>query len=500
MFSKIKNEVSFPEFMEFVNIISIYKGKGQKIDLQNERGIFIINVLKSILMKMVWNDVYPILDKNMSDSNVGGRRDRNIRNHLFVVNGVINDVINGKADSIDIQIIDYRQWFDSMWLAESINDLYESGIQDDKLAIIFAANEHNQVAVKTPIGMTERVAVEKIVMQGEVTGPGQCSNQIDTYGKECLEDSKLLYNYKGNLGIPPLGMVDDVLAISRCGSDSVAMNAFLNQKTNIKKLQYGPDKCHQLHVGKEKSLCPDLFIDHWKLVKKDELETGISNLTDLLDYEHQIESLNDDKYLGDIISVDGMNTKNIAAKIAKATGITRNIKSILEDMCLGPYFFEVALVLRNSLFLNGILTNLEVSYGLTEDEITKLEQMDEALIRAMLECPVSVPREMLYLEMGVTPIRYILMSRRLTFYKYILSQPEDALIRKFYQTQCAKPTKNDWCQTVQSNLETLKLSNSESEVRLMSKYLFKKAVNTAIRQEVFKYLQQKKAHTAKFYT
>ena len=40
----------------------------------------------------------------------------------------------------------------------------------------------------------------------------------------------------------------------------------------------------------------------------------------------------------------------------------------------------------------------------------------------------------------------------------ILSQPENALIRKFYQSQCAKPTKNDWCLTVQSNLETLRLS------------------------------------------
>jgi hypothetical protein len=43
----------------------------------------------------------------------------------------------------------------------------------------------------------------------------------------------------------------------------------------------------------------------------------------------------------------------------------------------------------------------------------------------------------------------------------ILSQPENALIRKFYQSQCAKPTKNDWCLTVQSNLETLRLSYSE---------------------------------------
>ena len=68
------------------------------------------------------------------------------------------------------------------------------------------------------------------------------------------------------------------MAVSHCGSDSVAMNAFLNQKTNIKRLQYGPDKCHQLHVGKEKSLCPELYIDNWKLAKKDDMKIGIDNL------------------------------------------------------------------------------------------------------------------------------------------------------------------------------------------------------------------------------
>ena len=98
------------------------------MDLQNDRGIFIINVIKSILMKVVWSEVYDTLDKNMSDSNVGGRKDKNIRNHVFIINGIINDVINGKAEPIDIEIIDYRQCFDSMWLSESINDLFESGI------------------------------------------------------------------------------------------------------------------------------------------------------------------------------------------------------------------------------------------------------------------------------------------------------------------------------------------------------------------------------------
>ena len=175
-------------------------------------------------------------------------------------------------------------------------------------------------------------------------------------------------------------MVDDVVAVSRCGVESVEMNAFLNQKTNIKRLQYGPDKCHQLHVGKENILCPELRIDQWKLVKSDELLTGINNLEDVLGDPHKIENVYEDKYLGDVISVDGKNTKNIAAKVAKATGILKQVKDMLEAMCLGPFYFEVALILRNSLFLNGILTNLEASYGLSDTEIEQLEKIDEDLL------------------------------------------------------------------------------------------------------------------------
>ena len=67
---------------------------------------------------------------------------------------------------------------------------------------------------------------------------------IDTFGKECLKENKLLYMYKDDLGVPPLAMVDDVLAISKCGVESVEMNAYINQKTNIKRLQFGPDKCY----------------------------------------------------------------------------------------------------------------------------------------------------------------------------------------------------------------------------------------------------------------
>ena len=173
----------------------------------------------------------------MSDSNVGVLINKNIRNHLFVINGIINDVVTKKQEAIDIQILDYKQCYDSLWLQESINDLWDTGVNDDKLALIAKANETVKVAVKTPFGLTDRVAMDEIVMQGEIFGPLCCSATIDTFGKKCVQEKKNLYYYKDKVEIPPLAMIDDLLCLTKCGVKSVQMNAFINAKSNIKKFQ-----------------------------------------------------------------------------------------------------------------------------------------------------------------------------------------------------------------------------------------------------------------------
>ena len=44
-------------------------------------------------------------------------------------------------------------------------------------------------------------------------------------------------------------MVDDILAVSESGHKTSKLNGYLNAKTAIKKLQFGPDKCHVMHIG-----------------------------------------------------------------------------------------------------------------------------------------------------------------------------------------------------------------------------------------------------------
>ena len=157
-----------------------------------------------------------------------------------------------------------------------------------------------------------------------------------------------------------------------------------------------------------------------------------------------LEESETEKYLGDLISKDGKNEKNIKARKDKGQGIVDQIMSILESTVFGPFQFEVALTLRASLLLNGILTNSEAWYGLRTADIENLEQIDEQLLRRILEVGSGCPKEMLYLDTGTMPIRFIITYRRIMFLHYILNEDQESLICRFYKAQVKNPTINDW--------------------------------------------------------
>ena len=78
-----------PDFLTFTDIKGIYKLRGEK----------------SIIEKLVYKVTYETIDNQMSYSNVGGRRSRNIRDNLFVIYATIIEAIRNKKD-INIQFYD----------------------------------------------------------------------------------------------------------------------------------------------------------------------------------------------------------------------------------------------------------------------------------------------------------------------------------------------------------------------------------------------------------
>ena len=106
MCNQIKNQQVFPEALSKCNVTSLYKNKGSKKDFSNYRGIFRVTIIRSILDKLIYNDEYESIDKNLTDSNVGARRNRNIRDNIFVMNAILHNVRRRKLKGTDVQIFD----------------------------------------------------------------------------------------------------------------------------------------------------------------------------------------------------------------------------------------------------------------------------------------------------------------------------------------------------------------------------------------------------------
>jgi hypothetical protein len=101
--------------------------------------------------------------------------------------------------------------------------------------------------------------------------------------------------------------------------------------------------------------------------------------------------------------------------VAKGTGIVNRIMTILEGIPFGKFYFEVAVILRNSLLVSSMLCNSESWYNVTKPELDLLETVDVQLLRNILKAPKSTPKEMLYLELGCIPLRELIRKRRISF-------------------------------------------------------------------------------------
>ena len=68
LMNKIKETQVFPEALEMCNISSIWKRKQSRNNFENYRGIFRVNIFRSILDRLIYNDEYATVEESLTDS------------------------------------------------------------------------------------------------------------------------------------------------------------------------------------------------------------------------------------------------------------------------------------------------------------------------------------------------------------------------------------------------------------------------------------------------
>ena len=88
---------------------------------------------------------------------------------------------------------------------------------------------------------------------------------MDKLGKYVYNKPDILYYYKDSVPIPPLEMVDDVLAIQKCGMQYVNVNTAINNFMEAEKLSLSDKKCNVIHVGSKWESCHKLKVHNRKM-------------------------------------------------------------------------------------------------------------------------------------------------------------------------------------------------------------------------------------------
>ena len=473
LMNKLKNDLIVPDNINVCNVTNLYKNKGERTHYDSYRGIFRTTVLRNILEKLLHNDEYKGIDNNLTDCNVGSRKGRNVRDNLFVINAVMNEHKKRASGSLDINVYDVAKCFDSLWLSECTNDLYDAGLKNDKLNLLYEANKTASIAIKTSSGVSDRFTIQNTVMQGTVWGGLLCTTTMDQLCQNIYKDSNLLYKYRDSVDVPPLQMVDDIITASKCGATSKALNNTVNEFIATKKLKLSEKKCAKIHVGSKKS-------------KENCQEHRVKDKT--------MKDSVKEKYLGDYVTNAANAKETIKERKKKGYGILAEISAILRDIPLGNKRIRVGLELRHAMFLNGILFNSETWIGFHKKDIQMLEVLDHKILRTITGAHTKVPLEMLYLETGQLDLKSVMSVRRLSYWHNILRRHEGELLSKVYQAMRDKPVKGDWIELLEADLVKIEMTiEHEVLVKQTKKEHFKDLVKERMMKHMFKEMEKAKS-------
>ena len=129
---------------------------------------------------------------------------------------------------------------------------------------------------------------------------------------------------------------------------------------------------------------------------------------------------------------------------------------------------------------------------MTQAEYEQIESVDDILIKNLFQISSCVPIDLLYLEIGVWPIRFVIKKRRCLYLHRILQQTEDSTLFRFFLAQLKDPKQGDWASQVLKDLKELEIQYELEQIQQMSYNKYSQLLTSNIDNLAFNWLMNKK--------
>ena len=82
----------------------------------------------------------------------------------------------------------------------------------------------------------------------------------------------------------------------------------------------------------------------------------------------------------------------------------------------------------------------------------------------------------MFLELGIWPLKYVIIAKRLTFFKYILSESTTKLIKQVYDVLQQESRKGDFVYLVQKDYHENNMEMSDEQIQTFTNQKWKNVV------------------------
>ena len=313
-------------------ITSLWKGKGDREDLSNQRGITTSSAIGTIIDTLIDNRITRVVP--FTEAQGGGKKGAMTCDHLFILRAIINITQKQKRKTF-ITYFDVKKAYDNVDNSDMLNIMWQKGLKGKTWRILKNLNEQLKANIKTRFGLTRTIEMEIGGKQGSRLTGRMFSKLMDTLAED-IEPTGEGFHIDDSLTIGCLLWVDDVVSCVEGKENQEKMLERIADFANKHKLRWGADKCRVMRIGKH-----DEEKQKWNL--------GVLTIDETDTY----------KYLGDIVTSDGKNQKNLETRKNKAFAATSGINSIAGTSILQKVETKVLLELHDKVILSALITNAE---------------------------------------------------------------------------------------------------------------------------------------------
>ena len=418
-----------PDEMKIEKMVLLYKNVGQLFDIDNYRGIFIRNVILSVLQKWLYSKCSPIVDSNGSENAFGGRVKRSVKEVLLIVR-LIQDQSHWTGQPLIMKFLDVRKFFDTMNYKRCLIEAYKSGIRGKYWRLYKVINQHKQCVPYSPLGEGKQIEVSEVFVQGSSDAMLMGWNLVDAINKEDNDIYDPVICVEG-VEIPRTVFVDDLLELARNWMDAnmgTVSNEIFERKN---RLYFKPSKC--------KVICINCRDDNIEL-------NGVA-----------LEMVREHKYLGTIVENKG-RVADIRKRINDCQGVLNEIVLICKEGGITVIGLKFVILLIDSCFKSKFKHGCEVWDEFNKKDRHTINALIPNMIKRVMQLPRSTPSNAIIHDFGIVDLELDIRIERVLLAIEVCKLNEERIVRKLFEKLYEKQV-NGFCTQILLDLQNLGIDN-----------------------------------------